>query len=216
MGTIMDGIQGSVKERLADAAAFPLENDVRKYVLKEFAASGRPPTLQEIKEGLALPSVEVVSQAIGKLEAADVLSAQGGVIVSAYPFSAVETRHRVVFDDGREVYALCATDALGIHFMMNEDITVMSRCPRCESQITVVVKSGGIDSYSPEGIIEFVGGSTGCGCAAETVCPFINMFCSGEHLEQWRKDNPEYEEGEVYSVTEALEHGKAIFGDFLT
>lgn len=212
---IMDGIQGTVKERLASASAFPFENDIRKYVLREFAARGRPPTMQEIKEGLGLPSVEVVRQAIGKLEAADVLSAQGDVIVSAYPFSAVETRHKVVFDDGREVYALCATDALGIHFMLNEDITVMSRCPRCESEIRVVVKSGRIESYSPEGIIEFVGGSTGCGCAAETRCPFINMFCSREHLEQWRKDNPEYGEGEVYSVTEALGHGKAIFGEFL-
>ena len=81
--------------------------------------------------------------------------------------------------------------------------------------MSVVLKSGRIESHSPEGVIEFVGGSTGCGCAAETLCPFINMFCSEEHLEQWRKENPEYGEGEVYSITEALEHGKAIFGDFL-
>jgi len=36
-----------------------------------------------------------------------------------------------------------------------------------------------------------------------------------EHLNNWRGDNPEYSEGEVYSLEEAMHYAKIIFGDLL-
>ena len=77
-----------------------------------------------------------------KLEENDIVLRKDGEIVSSYPFSARETRHRVIFEDGHEVYALCSTDALGIHFMLDENITVLSRCPESEKEIKIVVKDG--------------------------------------------------------------------------
>ncbi len=44
----------------------------------------------------------------------------------------------------------------GIHFMLEKDITVLSRCPGCEKEIRIVVKGDKIDSCNPDGIIEFV------------------------------------------------------------
>lgn len=216
MNKLMDAIVETVKGLKAESRYTPLEYEIRKYILNEFARKGSPPTAEEIRERLGLHSTNEVNQAIEKLEMLDTLSRKGERIISAYPFSALETRHKVVFGDGHEVHALCATDALGIHFMLNQDITILSRCPECERELRVVVKAGQIDSYSPEGIIELVSASNdGCGCAAEAICPFINLFCSEEHLEEWRMKNPEHRTGETYSLSEALEHGKAIFGDFL-
>ncbi|MFQ5924886.1 MAG: organomercurial lyase [Dehalococcoidia bacterium] len=215
MKRLMDRIGETVKGRIAEAKLSPVEDEIRKYILREFASNGRPPTSGEIMKGLGLSSVNIVYQTMGKLEKADILSRKGGEIVSAYPFSAAETHHKVIFEDGHEVYALCATDALGIHFMLDKDITIISKCPRCEKEMRIVVKDGQIDSYDPEGIIEFVSNRERGGCTAETLCPFINFFCSKQHLKEWSEKNPEYRKGEIYSLSDVLEHGKTIFGDFL-
>jgi len=119
----MGQIGKTSKERLAKANLNSIENEIRKYILMEFANNGRPPYPEEIAERLNLSSVDIVNKAIDKLQQADLLSRNGEKIISAYPFSALEANHKVIFDDGHEVYALCATDALGIHFMLNKDIT---------------------------------------------------------------------------------------------
>lgn len=206
----------TVKGRTSETRLTPLEDEIRKYILREFAGTGRPPTTEEIVKGLGLSSVDAANQTIQNLEAADLLSTIEGRIVSAYPFSSLETPHKVVFEDGHEVYALCATDALGIHFMLDKDIAILSKCPECEREMRVVVKAGEIESYDPDGIIEFVSRREGCGCGTEIICPFINFFCTKEHLEEWRKKHPELSGGETYSLSEALEHGRVIFGDILT
>jgi hypothetical protein len=54
-----------------------------------------------------------------------------------------------------------------------------------------------------------------CGCTAEAVCPFINFFCSMEHLKKWRGQNVQNNSGEIYSLSEALEHGRIIFENLL-
>lgn len=214
MKRLMDRIRETVKGRLAEAKLTSLDDEIRKSVLREFARNGKSLTSSEIAGRLGI-SVETVNQAIEKLQKADILYRRGNEITSAYPFSADETRHKVIFKDGHEVYALCAADALGIHFMLTEDLIIMSRCPECEKEMKIAVKSGLIDLCNPDGIIEFVSNRERCGCVAETLCPFINFFCSNKHLEKWREKNPEYGDGEVYSLDEALEHSRTIFGDFL-
>jgi hypothetical protein len=215
MKSLMNRIEETVKGHLVEAKLSPLEDEIRKYILREFAKEGSPPASEKIAEKLELSSIDIVDQTIVKLQKADILSMRGNKIISAYPFSATETRHKVIFEDGHEVYALCATDALGMHFMLDTDITILSQCPECEKDIMVVVKNEQIYHYDPDGIIEFVSNKERCGCIAETLCPFINFFCSKEHLEKWIERNPEYRDGEVYSLNEALEHGRVIFGDFL-
>lgn len=215
MGGLMEQIGESVKGRIAGAQLTPVENAIRKHILREFARTGKAPDSLRITEKMGLASEEVVVQAIGKLEAADILLRREGKIVSAYPFSTLETRHQVIFSDGRQVYSLCATDALGIHFMLDEEITIVSRCPWCEGKTRVVIRNGGIASHTPEGMLEFVSEQERCGCTAETCCPFINFFCSVEHLVRWREKYPDLAKGEAYSLCEALQHGKMIFGDSL-
>lgn len=215
MKSLMDRIGETVKGRLAEAKLDPLEDKIRKYILREFAKNGSPPTTGEIIKGLGLSSLHVVNQAIEKLQKADILLTKGDKIICAYPFSTSETRHKVVFDDSHWVFALCATDALGAHFMLNEDITVISKCPECGKDIKIIVRGGHIDSRNPEDMVEFVSERERGNCAAETYCPFINFFCSRDHVEKWREKNPEYGKGELYSPNEALESSKTIFGDFL-
>ncbi len=213
--SLMDQIGATVRGRLAEANLTQSENEARKFILKEFARTGKPPAEKAIVEAMKLPSVEAVHKFIERLHKADILTMEGGEIISAYPFSARKTRHKVAFPDGHEIYSLCATDALGIHFMLGENIVVRSRCPECEGEMKIEVKDGKIASCVPEGVVESVSSGDHCGCTAKTFCPFMNFFCSKEHLEKWREKNPASAQGEMYQLQQVLEHGKYTFGDFL-
>lgn len=209
MKRLMNQIGEAVKGRIERANLDPVENEIRKYILRGFAKNGRTPPPEEITQELKL-SLDKVNHTIVRLERADILTKKGKKIISAYPFSAVKTRHKVIFEDRHWVYALCATDALGIHFMLNEDITIISKCPECRKEMKIVVENGNIKSINHEGVIEFVSNREKGECTAKTLCPFINFFCSEEHLEKWREKNTEYKRGEIYSLNEALEHGRVI------
>jgi hypothetical protein len=213
--SLIDQIAETVRGRLAEARLSPIEDDARKFILREFARTGKAPSENTIAEIMPLSSIESARRLIESLHNADLLTMEGGEIISAYPFSAKATRHKVIFLDGHEVYALCATDALGIHFMLHEDITVRSQCPECENEMQIEVKDGKVSSCVPESVVEFVSSRKDCGCTAKTFCPFMNFFCSQEHLEKWRKKNPANGIGEMYQLHQVLEHGKYIFGDFL-
>lgn len=215
MAGLIERIGESVRGRRAAAKLDPVEDEIRKFILRKLAGTGKAPSLREIGEEMGLASMEFVNRTVEKLERADILTRKEGDIVSAYPFSAQATRHRVVFADGRRVHALCATDAFGIHFMLNESITILSRCPWCERETEVAVKNGTIHSRKPEGMLEFVSERERCGCTAETCCPYINFFCSGEHLAKWQEQNHELANGETYTLDEVLRHGRMIFEDFL-
>jgi hypothetical protein len=215
MKSLMDQIGETVRGRLSEAHLSQSEDETRKYILKEFAKTGKPPSEKAITEAMKLPTRESVRSLVDKLHKADILTREGGEIISAYPFSAKATRHKVIFQDGHEVYALCATDALGIHFMLGQDITVRSRCPECENEMKIEVKDGKVAACVPDGLVEFVSSREHCGCTAKTFCPFMNFFCSKKHLENWREKNPAYGKGEMYQLHQVLEHGKNIFGDFL-
>jgi len=164
---------------------------------------------------MKLPSVEEVRRLMEKRNEADILTMEGSEIVSAYPFSAKPTRHKVIFQDGHEIYALCATDALGIHFMLRQNVTIRSRCPECEQEMTIELKDDKVASSDPDNILQFVSNGGQCGCTAKTFCPLMNFFCSQDHLDAWRRRNPSYREGGQYSLQQTLGWAGYIFGDFL-
>lgn len=215
MEGLMDKIGSTVKGRLAEAKLDHEENEIRKFILRKFASDGAAPSPDMIMKELGISSLDRVNRAIEKMERADILSRKGDRIINAYPFSALKTRNIVIFEDGRKVYALCSTDAFGIHFMLNEAVTILSGCPECEQEMRIKVKNGRIESVNPEGIVEFASERERGKCIAETCCPFINFFCSGECLAGWREKNPEFGKGETYTIYESLDHGRNIFGEFL-
>ena len=215
MKRFFEQIGETVADRLAAMELSAAEERIRNFILRYFAENSAGPTLVEIKHRLKLPYLETVKQTVGKLQDGDILTVREDKIISSYPFSAVETRHKVIFGDDHEVFATCATDAFGIHFLLAKDITILSRCPRCEQPLTIKVNNGRIDSHDPDEIVEFVSREKKRGCNAESLCPFINLFCSDSHLNEWLERNAELKKGETFSLQEVVEHGKSIYGDLL-
>ncbi|VAW39019.1 hypothetical protein MNBD_DELTA02-219 [hydrothermal vent metagenome] len=216
MKKLIKSIGETLRGRISAAGLSREEEKVRKFILRTFAATGRPPTHVEIQEDLKLSSPDAARRAVKRLEDADLLATVGGEVVSSYPFSVRGTRHKVVFSNGREVNAMCATDALGISFMLKEDTVVFSLCPQCEAKIKIAIKNGAVVYKNPVDIIEWITSKAYAGRIADVCCPFMNFFCSVSCLEGWRDKDLEHTQGELYTVEEAAEHGRWIFEDYLS
>ena len=74
----MDQIGETVRGRLAEARLSPAEDEVRKYILREFARTGKAPSDRNIAGALKLPSLESAHRLVEKLHKADILTKEGG------------------------------------------------------------------------------------------------------------------------------------------
>ena len=70
------------------------------------------------------------------LDEEDLIRVRAGQIDLAYPFSASPTPFVVRLADGRERYACCATDALGISPMTGQRVDIRTRCHHCKASLT--------------------------------------------------------------------------------
>lgn len=78
------------------------------------------------------------------LDEKDLIRVRAGLIDFAYPFSGTPTPFRVRLTDGRERYACCATDALGIAPMVGESIEIMSSCHHCDAPLKFAATPHGV------------------------------------------------------------------------
>ena len=209
-----------------DAAAIPIskvgpgrherlsggERELYFWVLRRFAASGRPSGV-ETRETAGRLGLDA-DRALKTLAARDLVHFdQAGEIVVAYPFSGRPTEHRVRFAGGHEVDAMCALDALGIAPMFDEAIEINSRDPLTGERVEVKLNPSGTGSWQPEGAV-VVCGASGGGESCCSCCPVLNFFASAENGERWLKERPDVR-GYVMSMDEAIEAGRAVFGDVL-
>lgn len=208
------GRKNRIVERLSSAGLRPQEDDVRKAILRAFAAAGTAPSVRELAHRLGLP-VEPVIAACRTLAACDLIVWKDETrhILSAYPFSGVPTAHQVLLAEHTASYAMCAIDALGIPFMLGQAARVRSACFFCHMPVTVEIDGSVLHRAHPATIVVWDSDQDGS-CVAEVRCPLMNFFCHEEHLRQWRATAPQ-EQGTRLSLTEALELGKAAFGALL-
>jgi hypothetical protein len=183
-----------------------------RWILRTFGA-GAPPSPDELADTASGLELEV-EPALERLARADLVhhDPQTGAIVVAYPFSGRPTAHRVRLD-GREVYAMCAIDALGIAPMLGEPIEIASRDPFTGESIQVWLDPDGNDARQP-GEAVVVSGRTGSGESCDCCCPVLNFFGSSANAELWLAAHSEVE-GAVTSMDEAIAAGRAVFGDIL-
>ena len=186
------------------------ERELYFWILRRFAASGRPSGV-ETRETAGRLGLDA-DRALKTLAAQDLVHLdQAGEIVVAYPFSGRPTEHRVRFAGGHEVDAMCALDALGIAPMFDEAIEINSWDPLTGERIEVKLTPTGTGSWQPEGAV-VVCGASGDGESCSSCCPVLKFFASAENGERWLDGRPDVH-GYVMSMDEAIEAGRAVFGD---
>jgi hypothetical protein len=117
-----------------------------REVLDRFVAAGGPVEIATLGAGAA---------ALDELDARDLIHVSGDRVVLAYPWSGTPTAFVAVLADGRERWACCAIDALGIPAMLGQPVTVRTRCHHCEEPFDLRVTPDG--PVGAAGVMAWVG-----------------------------------------------------------
>lgn len=186
---------------------------VQQAVLRHVAATGRAPKTS-VLEAVAAQAGRTADDALAELDRDDFLALdEQGRIRAAYPFSAVQTRHRVRLASGTDVWSMCAIDALGISAMLGQDVMISSSDPVDDQPVTITF-TGDSTIWDPQAAVVFVGRRDGTGPAATLCCDALNSFTDHASAAQWQQEHPEVS-GQVVSQARAVEIGQQTFGPLL-
>jgi Alkylmercury lyase len=184
------------------------------HLLRLYARLGHAPMIDDIA-GEAGVATSDVKRRLADLRMRDLvlLDPAGDTILGAYPFTEAATGHSITFaGTGRTLATMCAIDALGAGAMCRDDVTIRSVCRACGGDVVARTRRGGmaLGQIEPTGAVAWVGLRQSCGCAADTLCTELLLFCSDEHLVRWNKGRSH---GHRLTPEEAFQVGKALFID---
>ena len=134
----------SISSRLTDQ-----EKVFRQWLMNYTIDHGGPNNINDLPP-VAIQSLEahkLVEQLVKKRAA--VVDEQGNINF-IYPVSALPTQHKVYLQDGRELFAMCAIDAMGVAFTFEQDTKIESKCCECGEDIFLQIKEGKIVELFPE------------------------------------------------------------------
>lgn len=183
----------------------PLRRSALRAILDRFVAAGGPVKVEEFPAE--------VQAAIARLDEKDLILVEDGQIRVAYPFSGAPTAFVVVLPDGRERYAVCAIDALGIPAMLGQLVSIRSSCHHCGEPMELdVAPDGPVGSGEVMVWVGKRGDIRQKACAS--ICLTLNFFRSSEHLESWRAAHPDAP-GAAAVLDEAFKLARKVFGELL-
>jgi hypothetical protein len=117
-------------------------------------------------------------------------------------------------DGKHEVEAMCAIDTLGIAPMLGRAIEITSRDPHTGREIWVRLDPGEGAWWEPETAVVLDGCVCTDGPSYRNWCAALNFFESYESALDYLAANPSVSGGAL-PLPEAIELGRAIFGDLL-
>ena len=119
------------------------DTQVKLAVYRHIAETTGTPTMSDVAVAVGA-SEEEVREAYRRLATnrALVLEPDGVSIRMAMPFSGIATQHRVRVD-GKEYFANCAWDALGVIAALQRPGAVLSRCEQTLEPIEFAVREDG-------------------------------------------------------------------------
>ncbi|MGH3864386.1 alkylmercury lyase family protein [Actinokineospora sp.] len=208
----------NLNKACAAVALSPAARAVHRWVLRVFAETGRAPSRADLerkaREHTATSGVDhgaVVAELVDR----DVLAVdERGEIRAAYPFSPAPTRHRVTWESGTTVDAMCAVDALGMSAMLGVPVTITSTEPGNDHTVTVHVDRD-TARWEPNTAVVFAGQAGDACCpSVDSTCGHINFFTTPDAAHDWAARNPGIT-GVVLDQDQALAGGIAEFGALL-
>ena len=136
---------------------------VLQHILRAFLAVGGPVSVKAVEAALPGHDRDAVREHLAGLDARDLIQLGASGVEIAYPFSASPTPFVVRLADGRERYACCAVDALGMAPMLQERVDIRSRCHHCGDRLALTVEPEG-PAPGADGIMLWIGtrGSDAC------------------------------------------------------
>ena len=134
-----------------------------QLILRTFLQRGGPIPVEDIIAASPDGQAAALHDVLVALDDEDLIRVRAGQIDVAYPFSGAPTPFRLRLSGGRERYACCATDALGIAPMVGEPVEITSSCHHCGEPLTFGATPHGV-GLNAEGVMVWFGtrGDEGC------------------------------------------------------
>jgi alkylmercury lyase len=188
---------------------------LHQAILGYFLEAGGPPGRSWLDDTAARLGLDPAGARAG-LAAADLMHVNGdsGRVQVAYPFSGVPSGHRVRLSGGREVWAMCAVDALGIPQMTGCDATITAADPHAGDPVRVSSRGGTWHWSPPSALVLWAYPSAG-EHAALCSCPHVSFVTSPGHAQAYLASHPELT-GHLIGQPAAVELARALFGPLLS
>lgn len=132
------------------------ETPLVRHILRLFVDRGGPIPVDDIVTALHGSPAAAIHDALIALDDDDLVRVRDGHVDIAYPFSASPTPFIVRLAGGRERYACCAIDALGMAPMLGQHVEIRSRCHHSEAPLELSITPDGPGPDS-EGAMLWVG-----------------------------------------------------------
>jgi hypothetical protein len=187
---------------------------VHQAILRHFIEMGQAPTTADLAAVLTCSPLEVEAMLTELAEKCLYRDLASGEILAAYPFSARPTPHRLRLRNGREVFAMCAMDALGVSAMLDQPVLIHSHCIHCATPILLEVQGKRLATIQPPTVVVWYQSAAADCVPAIAKCPGINFFCQAAHRGAWGQAHPD-SKGDELTLATALERGARIFRHLL-
>lgn len=186
-----------------------LERTILALTARHYIEYGSFPSLEVISKELQI-DLFLVRDTLNLLESKGIVTfGENEKINGSYGVSGSPTSHSFSLDH-KPIHVWCAIDSLGIPLVLNKHTKVHSKCSHCKSQIDIKIEGGKLGQYN-HNIVMFVGFKGNVQeKVSEDFCPYINFFCSNEHLDNWKNNNP-LAIGINLDLPTAAELSKSIF-----
>jgi len=188
------------------------ERQLYRWILDRVVEAA-PPTAERLAEQARALDLDAKA-ALAMFAREDLVHADGGAVLVAYPFSARARGHHVTIDAGRTVEAMCAIDALGISSMLDQPVEVSSRDPISRTEIRVRLNPDDGAAWEPGTAVVLAGNNRCDGPSYSGCCDALNFFESTQTAQHYLRQHDGLA-GTPISIPEAIEAGRAIFGEIL-
>lgn len=171
--------------------------------------SRRAPDASELAAATGI-RLEAVKDAVDSLvRRGEAVTDGANRVVASAGLSLVPAGHRLSLGED-DFHTWCAIDAIGIPAAFGADAVTTTACPTCGRPIEVVFRKG---RASPvDELRAWLPLQECCGSVIDDLCPDMNLFCSEEHLEEWRR-RAAHPAGAALSLEETEELGRRWWGD---
>lgn len=158
---------------------------IHQYILRNFSLAARPPSKEQLHSRFSSYIGDAgIAKVLQILEKKDLILLQDTNIVAAYPFSMLETAHKIYLNK-MQCYAVCAFDAVAISPVFKVPTTIVSSCPITAEKIKIGMDAQSVVSCSLKDIVVAIHWRAIQGCAAHSLCQGMVFLRDKVAAKQW-------------------------------
>ncbi|MBE9516761.1 MAG: alkylmercury lyase family protein [Proteobacteria bacterium] len=158
-----------------------------------------------ILEGPALEDV----QQLAELDLV-VLDSENEQVLGAYPVTTEVTPHHLGIGS-RDLYAMCAFDAVSIAPLLKQRVEIESVCAVSKDVVSLVQEGSRVLACSSDDLHIGIGWQDTNACAAHSLCRDMVFLASRELAEQWQQGRT----ASILTLAQAIEAGSQFFAPVL-